>query len=199
MFKMTRRTMQKKNNANMWKSGIQSLKKMTEKEKNPLDDFTMLSNFTAPEASHGSSASQVGLSDGRVGFMIVFDCHDNKGPDTVKAIHEEIESRRQQSGIQREPVVFIVANQLDRDVQSIDAASNREKVSIYVDDTRKRCKLNHLFYEETSAMELRRVKSVFRKMLFAMRAIQDIHMEQQRDAAENAEGADSGKGDCVLQ
>lgn len=152
-------------------------------KKDPRDSFIMLSNFNAPVATE-----YIPLTNGRLGFMIVFDCHDTKSWQEAQAIHQKLVETKTQQGTEMEPVVFLVASQVDRIDK--DGGKIREEAHKYTKHWQKAHTVgdaSRLFYEEVSATEFRKVKRLFRSMLVKMR---DIHDAQQRKDAE----AESKKG-----
>lgn len=112
------------------------------------------------------------LVDDRLGFMIVFDCNSAKSWSVAKQIHEKFVSVRKPDE-EIEPVVFIVANQIDKDISSHEAFRIREVAKDYVKVAAETQGLQRLSYEEVSATDFRKVKGMFRRMLFQMREIQD--------------------------
>lgn len=135
------------------------------------------------------------LAAGRLGFLIAFDCHDKRQLQKAKEIHDSMEKLRQQDEI--EPIVFLVATQLDKDVHSLEAESSRNEAKRYVEDWNRGRRLPkskqirpwpRLVYEEVSATDFRKVKRVFRRMLALMREIEDEQTATTREQGEQPQG-----------
>lgn len=145
--------------------------------------LVMLSSLKPPNVQNKSS-----IADGRLGFVIVFDCHDKRQLQEAFGIHRALEDARKADNVSREAVVFLLASQLDKDIHSVDAMQNRREAQVYVEDLRKgSAKLTNIYYDEVSAMEHRKVKRVFRRLLASIRELEDAH-QQSKKAKDNIGG-----------
>lgn len=98
----------------------------------------------------------VPASTNRMGFMLVFDAGDQSSLDEIIRLHKDIEINMRKITHSLEPVVFLIANKMDTDTEITEPV--RKVGEKYARDKR-------LGYAEVSALELRKVRRMFRTVL----------------------------------
>lgn len=133
------------------------------------------------------------LSKGRMGFIIVFDAHSAKSYTEALNLHMMLEEDLLKKKIRVKPVVYLVANKCDKDPTSLEYQKMIASAQIY-------SQAKMIRYAETSALDYKKVKGVFRELLARIRSNQILWLLD--DGDEGGGGGDSGGiggGGCVVQ
>lgn len=130
------------------------------------------------------------LTKGRMGFMIVFDANSEKSYTEALNIHMMLEEDLMKKKIKLKPVIYLVANKIDKDPTSPEFQKMCASASIYSQSKMIR-------YEEVSALEFKRVKKMFREMLNNIRSNQILWLLD--DGDDKAGEEDGGGSKCVVQ
>eukprot|EP00746_Dinoflagellata_sp_MGD_P005101 gnl/MRDRNA2_/MRDRNA2_109878_c0_seq1.p1 gnl/MRDRNA2_/MRDRNA2_109878_c0~~gnl/MRDRNA2_/MRDRNA2_109878_c0_seq1.p1 ORF type:complete len:260 (-),score=58.06 gnl/MRDRNA2_/MRDRNA2_109878_c0_seq1:10-789(-) len=130
------------------------------------------------------------LTKGRMGFMIVFDANSEKSYTEALNIHMMLEEDLLKKKIRLKPVIYLVANKIDKDPTSNEFQKMIASAQIY-------SQAKMIRYEEVSALEFKRVKKMFREMLGHIRSNQILWLLD--DGDENVTAEEAGGSKCVVQ
>jgi len=129
------------------------------------------SGFPAPSAKMLSPCCPT-----RMGFMLVFDANDEESLREAMRIHSCLESVLHHQKARTEPVVFLVANQADLDPSGSEFKRIGREARRYAEERR-------IHFAETSALELRRVRRLFRDILVQIQARPALWRPPETEAA----------------
>merc|ERR1719188_386522 len=100
-----------------------------------------------------------------MGYMIVFDSNDPKSYEEALNLHLLLKEDLARRKIKLEPVVYLVANKIDKDPQSETFFQIMASAELY-------SKEKMIRFWQVSAMEFIRVKKMFREMVSKIRSNQ---------------------------
>ncbi|CAD7932069.1 unnamed protein product [Amoebophrya sp. A25] len=146
------------------------------------------SNFVCPRSDQYRP-----LTKGRMGFLIVFDANDTKSYEEALNLHVLLQDDLKRKKIKLEPVVYLVANKIDKDPQSETYCQIIASAELY-------SKEKMIRFWQVSALESIRVKKMFREMVAKIRSNQMLWLEDSGPPpADDADGAEDPQKDCCVQ
>merc|ERR1711907_584143 len=95
-----------------------------------------------------------------MGFLIVFDANDEDSLKEAFHIHELLEEDMNKKKIKIRPIVYFVGNKIDKEPANPDS-----KMTTIIESARAYCDQNSMKFHETSALEFKKVKKLFREMI----------------------------------
>lgn len=164
-------------------SNLSKQLKTDNKEKGAARPFA---SYTCPRADQYKP-----LTKGRMGFMIVFDANDTKSYEEALNLHLLLQEDLKRKKIKLEPVVYLVANKIDKDPQSDTFFQIIASAELYSKE-----KMIRLW--QVSALEFVRVKKMFREMVNKIRSNQILWLLDDGQRVTEDFG-DSGGEKCTLQ
>jgi len=102
------------------------------------------------------------IGQGRMGFLVVFDASDATGESLLQAKDLIDRINRQELTQDVRPIIYVVANKADKLVMSTDAPAVCTIAKEYASDRKLR-------YEELSALDLKKVRGIFRNLVSDIR------------------------------
>ncbi|CAD7944188.1 unnamed protein product [Amoebophrya sp. A120] len=105
------------------------------------------------------------LTKGRMGFLIVFDANETKSYEEALNLHSLLLDDLKRKKIKLEPVVYLVANKIDKDPHSDTFCQIIASAELY-------SKEKMIRFWQVSSMEFVRVKKMFREMVSKIRSNQ---------------------------
>lgn len=133
----------------------------------------------------------------RMGFIILFDVHDKDSFEHAKKAHEDLllSFRKQHRGHDH-PIVYFVANKVDKDPPDSDNKMNRGALKQYA----KKHPPQSFTIMEVSATEFTRVRKLFRDMIEEIVDNPEMWMTAaDKERAKAAEAKEQGGENCSVQ
>eukprot|EP00392_Amoebophrya_sp_AT5.2_P013302 g13420.t1 len=133
------------------------------------------------------------LTKGRMGFLIVFDANDTKSYEEALNLHSLLLDDLKRKKIKLEPVVYLVANKIDKDPHSDTFCQIIASAELY-------SKEKMIRFWQVSALEFVRVKKMFREMVSKIRSNQILWLLDEGPQKNEEEGGEGGDGgNCSVQ
>mmetsp|Transcript_39152 Transcript_39152/g.68883 ORF Transcript_39152/g.68883 Transcript_39152/m.68883 type:complete len:130 (-) Transcript_39152:29-418(-) len=129
-----------------------------------------------------------------MGFVILFDVTDSASLRHAKDLHKEMCGRQDFKKKDFEPVVYFVANKIDKDPFAEEVDDNKEELLRYAKEAHPvRFKIM-----EVSASEFTHVRKLFREMIEDIVLRKKLWMTEADEAREKG-GKEGNQEDCSVQ